>query len=196
MPLSGHDSLTSDTWHPSPEFQALDLQSPVISAPDCGFRGTWKPLPVLPGIQPLKTRPPRCQSLGPKDSRSPLSTGPRIFISHPERRSRCRLFVLTILQVPSPASTGDSEPVRSPPCTSPESRRPSQTPQVWTQGPSPAPTSPARATQHPSAVVPAAHRAWSRRSLPRGLAAALAGPKPPDSGHRPHHEKSEDAGVS
>lgn len=76
-----------------------------------------------------------------QESHSPLSTRPRVFISHPERRFRCRLFVLTIFQIPSPINARDSEHVRSPPCTSPQVqthlRRPPP-PQFHIQGPSPA----------------------------------------------------------
>lgn len=103
------NTLTSDTWHPSPQNSKHGIYSHL--APDRGSGGSWKPLPVLPGTPPLKTQPLGCPNAlfqgFPLAPRSPHAAPPppRIFMSHPERRFRCRLFVLSIFQVPSPTNT-------------------------------------------------------------------------------------------
>lgn len=158
--LCGQDTPTSDRWHAS-----LELLLPVISLQTCGFRRRSTPLPLLPGTQPLETQPPTRQTLDSKDTRSPSPHALESPFSTPSVCFDCRLFVLTISQVPSPISTQDSAPVPSPPSASPQVPTPLRRPPApvpFIQSPSPAPTSPARATQRPT--IPALGPAGPSRS--------------------------------
>lgn len=142
-------------------FQALNLQSSVISLQTAGLEERESPF--------LSCLKPKYLRHNFQESHSPLFTHPRVFISHPERRVRRRLFVLTIFQISSPINARD---VRSPPCTSPQVQTHLRGPPSSTSKALPPPDLARTHYPAPSAIAPAAHRAWSSGSFPFGLAAA------------------------
>lgn len=168
------NTLTSDTWHPSPQNSKHGIYSHL--APDRGSGGSWKPLPVLPGTPPLKTQPLGCPNAlfqgFPLAPRSPHAAPPPPESSCPTPSVG---FGVVSLFYPSskshlqPTPRKSPEPVCSPPCTSP------QIPTPLRRTPHPTPSSSPKALPPPR---PRPHALPSTPPLPRPPRRAQQVPSP------------------
>lgn len=178
------NTLTSDTWHPSPQNSKHGIYSHL--APDRGSGGSWKPLPVLPGTPPLKTQPLGCPNAlfqgFPLAPRSPHAAPPPPPNLHVPPRASVSVSSLCSIHLPSPISNQHHASPRSPSAHRPAPLRKSQRPFAGPPtpppvlAPKPFPRRDRARTRYPAPRRYRAHRAGPSRSLPLGLAAALAGP--------------------